>query len=109
MDPGGQGSRPTEGGSLPGCVILGDSGGSCKVQQARRTAASAVTEAKLWVWEEFGEAMEKDFWSVPKLFWKTVRHLRKGKRGTIQAVYSKNGTLLTSTEKVIGKNTLRNF
>ena len=29
--------------------------------QARRTAASAVTEAKQQVWEEFGEAMEKDF------------------------------------------------
>ena len=47
--------------------------------------------------------MEKDFWSAPKRFWKTVRHLRRVKRGTIQAVYSKDGTLLTSTEKVIGR------
>ena len=71
---------------------------------ARRTAASAVTEAKQWVWEEFGQAMEKDFRLAPKHFWKTVRHLRRGKRGTIQAVYSKDGTLLTSTEvKVIGR------
>ena len=33
-------------------------------RQARqaRAAASAVTEAKTWVWEEFGEAIEKDFW-----------------------------------------------
>ena len=47
--------------------------------------------------------MEKDFRSAPKRFWKTVPHLRKGKRGTIEAVYSKEGTLLTSTEKVIGR------
>jgi len=28
--------------------------------EARRAAASAVAEAKTRVWEEFGEAMEKD-------------------------------------------------
>ena len=47
--------------------------------------------------------MEKDFKAAPKRFWKTVCHLRKGKRGTIQAVYSKDGILLTSTEEVIGR------
>ena len=47
--------------------------------------------------------MEKDFWAAPKRFWKTVRNLRRGKRGTIQAVYSKDGTLLTSSELVIGR------
>uniref|UniRef100_A0AAY5K902 Reverse transcriptase domain-containing protein n=1 Tax=Esox lucius TaxID=8010 RepID=A0AAY5K902_ESOLU len=47
--------------------------------------------------------MEKDFRSAPRCFWKTVRHLRKGKRGNIQAVYSKDGTLLTSTEELIGR------
>ncbi|KAJ3583968.1 hypothetical protein NHX12_015465 [Muraenolepis orangiensis] len=46
--------------------------------------------------------MEKDFQSAPKRFWQTIRHLRRGKRGYIQAVYSKGGTLLTSTEEVIG-------
>ena len=35
-------------------------------------------------------------------FWKTVRRLRRGKRETIQAVYSKDGTWLTSTEEVVG-------
>ena len=72
-------------------------------QWAQRAAAAAVAEAKQWVWEEFGEAMEKDFRAAPKRLWKTVRHLRRGKRGTIQAVYSKDGTLLTSTEEVIGR------
>ena len=49
------------------------------------------------------EDMEKDFRSAPKCFWKTIQHLRRGKRGTIQAVYSKDGTLLTSTEEVVGR------
>ena len=51
-----------------------------RYQQARRTAASTMTEAKQRVWEEFGEAMEKDFRSAPKHFWKTFQHLRRGKR-----------------------------
>ncbi|KAJ8008627.1 hypothetical protein DPEC_G00106840 [Dallia pectoralis] len=46
-------------------------------RQARRAAAAAVSEAKQRVWEKFGEAMEKDFRSAPKCFWKTVRHLRR--------------------------------
>lgn len=47
--------------------------------------------------------MEKDFRSAPRHFRKTFCHLRRGNRGTIQAVYSKDGTLLTSTGEVIGR------
>ncbi|KAI3364919.1 hypothetical protein L3Q82_001099 [Scortum barcoo] len=36
-------------------------------QQARWNAAWAVAEAKTWVWEEFSEAMEKDFRLAPKV------------------------------------------
>lgn len=39
--------------------------------------------------------------SLVECFWKTVWHLRKGKRN-IQAVYIRDGTLFTSNEKVIG-------
>ena len=46
------------------------------------------------MWEEFGEAMDKDFR-------KTVWHLRRVKRGSIQAIYIEDGTLLTSNEEVI--------
>ena len=38
-------------------------------QQVKRSAARAVRGAKTQVWEEFGEAMEKDFQSAPKKFW----------------------------------------
>ena len=42
--------------------------------------------------------MGKDFRSAPKFFWKTIR---RGKRGTIQALYRKDGAQLTSTEEVV--------
>ncbi|XP_054456755.1 sodium- and chloride-dependent betaine transporter-like [Anoplopoma fimbria] len=59
-----------------GLRVLGSSRGGYR--QARRAAAAAVSEAKQRVWEKFGEAMEKDFRSAPKCFWKTIRHLRRG-------------------------------
>ncbi len=50
-------------------------------QEARRAAVSVVTKAKTRVWEDFGQAMEKDFRLASRKFWKTIRRLRKGKQG----------------------------
>ncbi len=50
-------------------------------QQACKMLASAMTEAKQWVWEKFGEAMEKDFNLAPSSFWETIRHLGRENRG----------------------------
>ena len=74
-----------------------------RYRQARRAAASAVTKAKTQVWEEFGEAMEKDFRLASKKFWQTIRRLRKGKQGLAQAVLSRGGELLTQTEDIVGR------
>lgn len=41
-------------------------------KKALKMAASAMTEAKQQVWEEFGKAMEKDLRLAPKCFWKTI-------------------------------------
>ncbi|KAK3532938.1 hypothetical protein QTP70_003794 [Hemibagrus guttatus] len=46
-------------------------------RQAKRTTAVVVSEAKTRVWEEFGEAMEKDYRTALGKFWQTVRHLRR--------------------------------
>ncbi|KAK3552246.1 hypothetical protein QTP86_006094 [Hemibagrus guttatus] len=46
-------------------------------QQAKRTTAVVVPEAKPRVWEEFGEAMEKDYRTASGKFWQTVRRLRR--------------------------------
>ncbi|KAK3573223.1 hypothetical protein QTP86_015134 [Hemibagrus guttatus] len=49
-------------------------------RQAKQTAAQVVSEAKTRVWEEFSEAMEKDYWMASGKFWQTVRCLRKAQR-----------------------------
>ncbi|KAK3531414.1 hypothetical protein QTP70_019258 [Hemibagrus guttatus] len=46
-------------------------------QQAKRAAARVVSEAKTRVWEEFGEAVEKDYRTASGKFWQTVWCLRR--------------------------------
>ncbi|XP_054860769.1 uncharacterized protein LOC118470292 [Amphiprion ocellaris] len=72
-----------------------------RYQLAKRAAAVTAAEAKTRVWEEFGEAMEKDFWLASRKFWQTVRRFRKGRQGFTQAVYSRGGELLTCTGDIV--------
>ncbi|KAI3352919.1 hypothetical protein L3Q82_019499 [Scortum barcoo] len=59
---------------------------------------------KLGCEEEFGEAMEKDFRSAPRLFWQTVRRLRRRRDGNFaHTVYSGGGELLISTGQIVGR------
>ncbi|KAI3368721.1 hypothetical protein L3Q82_025416 [Scortum barcoo] len=74
-----------------------------RYRQAKQAAARTVLEAKTWVWEEFGEAMEEDYRSASKRFWQTVRRLRRGKQYSANTVYSAGGELLTSTEDIVGR------
>ncbi|KAK3521491.1 hypothetical protein QTP70_007429 [Hemibagrus guttatus] len=71
--------------------------------QAKRTTAVVVSEAKTRVWEEFGEAMEKDYWTASGKFWQTVRHLRRGKQLSANTVYSGGEELLASTGDIVGR------
>jgi exonuclease III len=70
-------------------------------RQSKRQAARLVAEAKTRAWEEFGEAMEKDFRTASKRFWSTIRRLRRGKQCSTNTVYSGGGVLLTSTRDVV--------
>ncbi|KAK3516914.1 hypothetical protein QTP70_028206 [Hemibagrus guttatus] len=72
-------------------------------RQAKRTTAVVVSEAKTRVWEEFGEAMEKDYRTASGKFWKTVRCLRRGKQLSANTVYSGGGELLASTGDIVGR------
>ncbi|TWW63932.1 hypothetical protein D4764_03G0009400 [Takifugu flavidus] len=72
-------------------------------RHAKRSAATAVAEAKTRAWEEFGEAMENDFRTASKRFWTTIRRLRRGKQCTVNTVYSGDGVLLTSTRDVVDR------
>ncbi|KAI3366444.1 hypothetical protein L3Q82_000586 [Scortum barcoo] len=79
---------------------LTGTGRPSKPQPASRT----VLEAKTRVWEEFGEAMEEDYYrSASKRFWQTVRRLRRGKQYSANTVYSAGGELLTSTGDIVGR------
>ncbi|KAK3557454.1 hypothetical protein QTP70_027739, partial [Hemibagrus guttatus] len=71
-------------------------------RQAKRTAAGVVSEAKTRVWEEFSEAMEKDYRTALGKFWQTVRRLRRGKQLSANTVYSGGGELLASTGDIVG-------
>ncbi|KAK3567863.1 hypothetical protein QTP86_027338 [Hemibagrus guttatus] len=71
-------------------------------RQAKRNAAWVVSEAKTQVWEEFGEAMEKDYWTASGKFWQTVWRLRRGKQLSANTVYSGGGELLASTRDIVG-------
>uniref|UniRef100_A0A3Q3T275 Reverse transcriptase domain-containing protein n=1 Tax=Mastacembelus armatus TaxID=205130 RepID=A0A3Q3T275_9TELE len=84
-------------------LACGTSEAADRYRRAKRAAAQAVMEAKTRVWEEFGEAMEKDYLSAPKKFWQTVRRLRRGKQCSTNAVYSGSGELLTSTGDIVGR------
>ena len=41
---------------------------AAKSWREKQCLAQADAEAKTWVWEEFGEAMEEEFQSAPKKF-----------------------------------------
>ncbi|KAK3511457.1 hypothetical protein QTP70_009017 [Hemibagrus guttatus] len=71
--------------------------------QAKRTAARVVSEAKTRVWEEFGEAMEKDYRTALGKFCQTIRRLRRGKQLFANTVYSGGGELLASTGDIVGR------
>ncbi len=68
--------------AFPAWMAQGSPEAADRYWEARRDVASVVREAKIWLWEEFGEAMEKDFrlasgLSIPNLLkvWsKTLAH-----------------------------------
>ncbi|KAK3555302.1 hypothetical protein QTP86_014896, partial [Hemibagrus guttatus] len=72
-------------------------------RQAKRTTAAVVSEAKTRVWEEFGEAMEKDYRTASGKFWQTVRRLRRGKQLSANTVYGGGGEFLVSTGDIVGR------
>ncbi|KAK3535487.1 hypothetical protein QTP70_016908 [Hemibagrus guttatus] len=71
-------------------------------RQANWTTAVVVSEAKTRVWEEFSEAMEKDYRTASRKFWQTVRRLRRGKQLSANTVYGGDGELLVSTGDIVG-------
>ncbi|KAK3540927.1 hypothetical protein QTP86_005816 [Hemibagrus guttatus] len=79
-------------------------------RQAKRTTAVVVSEAKTRVWEEFGEAMEKDYRTAPGKFWQTVQRLRRGKAALCQKLFMVEMESCWSRLRILldgGRNTSR--
>ncbi|XP_077940565.1 uncharacterized protein LOC144384606 [Gasterosteus aculeatus] len=97
---------PTEEGGLPGYDIRWDSGGSCSVPTGSKGSSLCRDGGKAasmgGVWGNYGEGLSVG----TKVLLED--HLAPQEGETIltvhiQAVYSKDGTLLTATEEVIGR------
>uniref|UniRef100_A0AAY5K1H3 Endonuclease/exonuclease/phosphatase domain-containing protein n=1 Tax=Esox lucius TaxID=8010 RepID=A0AAY5K1H3_ESOLU len=88
-----RGGNPMNKESYQAWLACGTPEAADRYRQAKQTAAREVVEAKTQAWEEFGEAMEKDYWLASKRFWQTVRRLRRGKQCPTNAVYSGGGQL----------------
>ncbi|KAK3519394.1 hypothetical protein QTP70_027533 [Hemibagrus guttatus] len=87
--------------SYRACLARGTPEAAEAYRQAKRTTAVVVSEAKTRVWEEFGEAMEKDYRTASGKFWQTVRRLRRGKQLSANTVYGGDGELLVSTGDIV--------
>ncbi|KAK3544176.1 hypothetical protein QTP86_006032 [Hemibagrus guttatus] len=89
--------------SYRACLAWGTPVAAEAYRQAKRTTAMVVLEAKTRVWEEFGEAMEKDYRMASGKFWQTVWRLRRGKQLSANTVYGGGGELLVSTGDIVGR------
>jgi len=57
-----------------------------RYEEARRAAARVVAEAKAKSWELFSERMDSDYRTATKVFWQTIKRLRKSSGGSVQVV-----------------------
>ena len=56
---------------------------------------NVVAEANKKSWEEFGLQLETDHHTANKVFWQTIRRLRKGGQQSIRAMKDSSGKILT--------------
>ena len=101
MDTGGQGSHLTEEGGLAGCVIPGDSRGSCKALTGLKDSSISHDRGKTagvgGVWRGHGGLSVST-----KAFLENGLTPQEREIPEISLpVYGKDGTLLTSTDKMI--------
>lgn len=71
-------------------------------KRQRDRVKEIVLEAKRETWEEFGRKMEADFHTNQKLFFKTLKNLRLGKKNeVIKQIKDEHEAILTEEEDII--------
>lgn len=74
-----------------------------KYKQQRRNVKEIIREAKQVTWRQFGEKIETDSKSNQKLFYKTIKSLRKGRTKKIDTIRNKDGLILTEGQQIMSR------
>lgn len=72
-----------------------------RYKEQREKVKNIVQEAKKKSWSDFGDKMEENSKGNQKLFYRTLKTLRKGKTTTVHTVKNKKGDLLNDTNEVM--------
>ena len=74
-----------------------------KYLQARDKTKEVVSKAKATSWENFGHRLESDYLSASKVFWQTIRRLRKGACPIICSIKNASGVLLSCEKDILNR------
>ena len=74
-----------------------------KYLQARDKTKEVVSKAKATSWENFGHRLESDYLSAGKVFWQTIRRLRKGTCPIICSIKNASGVLLSCEKDILNR------
>lgn len=74
-----------------------------RYMHARDKAKETVAKAKSISWENFGHRLESDYHSAGKVFWQTIRRLRKSGCTTTRSMKDAAGRLLTSDDEILNR------
>ncbi|CAF3219623.1 unnamed protein product [Rotaria sp. Silwood2] len=72
-------------------------------RQLQDNAKKLVAEAKEKSWEDFGHQLEDNHYAANKLFWQTIRRLRKGGQKSTRSVKDSSGRLLIREEDILNR------
>ncbi|CAF4505671.1 unnamed protein product [Rotaria sp. Silwood2] len=72
-------------------------------RQLQDNAKKLVAEAKSKSWEDFGHQLEYNHYAANKLFWQTIRRLRKGGQKSTRSVKDSSGRLLIREEDILNR------
>lgn len=72
-----------------------------EIQRKKKTVKNLITKAKKANWIKFGKRLERNTKENQKLYYRIIRNINKEKQANQQALYSKDGKLLTDSREII--------
>ena len=71
--------------------------------ELKKVAVIAVKKPKKESWKTFGEEMEASYWNDNKIFWRTIRRLRNGRKNGVKSVKDKDGNILREDQEILSR------